>query len=64
MDPQDILDNISTGVIALDDSLCVTAMNAAGQALLETSESRAIGSPASDLIVDEGEWLETLHESP
>jgi two-component system nitrogen regulation sensor histidine kinase GlnL len=59
---QGILDSLSTGVIALDDNLRVAALNAAGQALLETSESRAIGSPATDLVVDSGEWLDTLRQ--
>ncbi len=59
---QGILDSISTGVVALDDSLRVTALNAAGQALLETSESRAIGSHASELVMDTVEWQDTLRE--
>jgi two-component system nitrogen regulation sensor histidine kinase GlnL len=59
---QGILDSLSTGVIALDDSLRVTALNAAGQVLLETSESRAIGSPATDLVVNPEEWLDTLRQ--
>lgn len=58
---QGILDNLSTGVITLDADLRVTTLNAAGQALLETSESRAIGSPASDLVAG-SEWQETLRE--
>ena len=35
-----ILENISTGFLALDGELRVIALNASGQALLETSESR------------------------
>ena len=40
---QGILDNISTGIVALDEHLQVIALNAAGEALLETSEARCIG---------------------
>ena len=42
----DILDNISTGVLALDGNLRVTSLNAAGEALLETSASRCLGKSA------------------
>lgn len=59
---QDILDNISTGVLALDADLRVTALNAAGQALLETSETRALGQPASELVLNSQEWLGTLEQ--
>ena len=59
---QGILDRLSTGVIALDEHLRVIALNAAGQALLETSEARAIGSGASELVVDSQEWLDTLQQ--
>ena len=48
---QDILDNISTGIIALDAQLRVIALNAAGQALLETSEARCLGSHARQLLL-------------
>lgn len=58
----DILDNISTGIIALDAGLRVTALNAAGQALLETSEQRCIGSHADSLVLRPAEWLENLEQ--
>ena len=38
---QDILDNISTGVLALDADLRVTGLNASGEALLKTSATDA-----------------------
>jgi two-component system nitrogen regulation sensor histidine kinase GlnL len=57
---QGILDNISTGIIALDARLRVTALNVAGQALLETSEGRSIGQHAGKLVLHSKEWLEIL----
>jgi PAS domain-containing protein len=48
---QDILDNISTGIISLDEDLIVIAINAAGQALLEVSASRTIGMHAAQLVL-------------
>ena len=58
----DILDNISTGVVALDDQLCVTALNASGQAILETSELRCIGTHARNLVLRSREWLDNLEQ--
>lgn len=59
---QDILDNISTGIIALDDDLRVIAVNAAGQALLETSEHRCIGAHAGQLLLQPANWLGGLEQ--
>lgn len=59
---QGILDNISTGVLALDENLRVTALNAAGEALLETSESRGVGQHASKLVPSPRDWLEPLEQ--
>ena len=59
---QDILDNISTAIVVLDSDLCVTALNAAGQALLETSETRCIGLHARKLVLDPTHWLESLQQ--
>lgn len=59
---QDILNSISTGVVALDPELRVTALNASGQALLETSETRCIGMHASQLVLQPGDWLEALEQ--
>jgi two-component system, NtrC family, nitrogen regulation sensor histidine kinase GlnL len=55
-----MLDSISTGVLALDGDLRVTALNAAGQALLETSVARCLGLHASKLVQQPSEWLEHL----
>lgn len=57
-----ILDNLSTGIIALDSSLAITALNAAGQAMLETSEARCLGQHASKLMLQPREWLDNLEQ--
>ncbi|MEM6582837.1 MAG: nitrogen regulation protein NR(II) [Pseudomonadota bacterium] len=59
---QDILDSISTGVLALDADLRVTDLNASGEALLKTSEVRCIGSHAGQLVMHAAEWLEKLQK--
>ncbi len=56
----DILDTISTGVVAFDAGLVVTTINAAAQDLLATSRSRGLGMPASELVVRPEEWLQAL----
>ncbi|MEP6389828.1 MAG: nitrogen regulation protein NR(II) [Halioglobus sp.] len=56
----EIIDSISTGVIALDADLQVLAINAAGQAMLELSEARSMRLHASELVADSGEWISTL----
>jgi two-component system, NtrC family, nitrogen regulation sensor histidine kinase GlnL len=58
-----ILDNLSTGILALDDQLNITAINAAGQAMLETSESRSVGSHASKLMLQPRDWLDNLEQA-
>lgn len=59
---QDILDNISTGVLGLDDDLRVTSLNAAGEVLLKTSAARCLGVHARQLVLDPGEWLANLQQ--
>ena len=59
---QNILDNLSTGIIALDSSLQVIAVNASGEALLETSESRCIGVNASQLLLQPEDWVSSLQQ--
>jgi two-component system nitrogen regulation sensor histidine kinase GlnL len=56
----DILDHISTGVIALDAQLRVTAINSAAEVLLEASATRVMGAHASHLVLQAEELLETL----
>jgi two-component system nitrogen regulation sensor histidine kinase GlnL len=59
----DILDHISTGVIALDQGLRVTAINSAAEVLLEASATRAMGAHASQLLVRPREFLQTLEQA-
>ena len=47
---QDILDNISTAVIALDAELRVVSLNSSSQDLLETSEGRCLAHPLRKLV--------------
>lgn len=56
----DILDHISTGVIALDAQLRLTAINSAAEVLLEASATRVMGTHASLLVLQAEELLETL----
>lgn len=60
---QGILDSITTGIVAMDRNLRVTALNAAGQALLETSESRCLGLHAGKLVLNSREWLDSLEQA-
>ncbi|MCR9107053.1 MAG: nitrogen regulation protein NR(II) [Gammaproteobacteria bacterium] len=60
---QQILDYLSTGVVELDSNLNVTALNAASQALLETSEARCVGQHASKLILQPRDWLDKLEQA-
>ncbi len=62
MQDRDILDNINTGIVALDSQLRVTALNAAGQALLETSDTRCCGAHASTLLLRPQEWMKNLQQ--
>jgi two-component system nitrogen regulation sensor histidine kinase GlnL len=57
---QDILDNISTGILCLDGRLRVTRLNTAGEVLLKTSAPRCLGLPAGQLVLDSAEWLRNL----
>ena len=59
---QGVLDNISTGIIALDAQLCVLALNASGQALLEISESRYLGSHARKLLLQPDHLMQSLQQ--
>ena len=59
---QDILDNISTGVLGLDSNLKVSSLNAAGEALLKTSVGRCLGLPDVQIVLDSGEWLSSLQQ--
>lgn len=57
-----MLDTISTGLLVLDRDLKVTALNAAGQAMLDTSEARCLGVHAQKLLLNSSDWLEPLKQ--
>ena len=59
----ELLDSMSTGVIALDDALQVTTLNLAGEALLETSKARCVGLHAGLLLLESSDWLEHLKQA-
>ena len=59
---EDILDTMSTGVIALDAGLRVTSINAAAQVLLEASETRALGQRLGALTGNSKELAGTLQQ--
>ena len=58
----DILDSISTGIIAVDGALQVTAINASAQALMALSESRILGEHARELVLRPADWLHNLEQ--
>ena len=59
---KDIIDNISTGILGLDADLKVVALNASGEALLQTSETRCLGLHARQLVLHPEAWLENLEQ--
>ncbi len=61
-DRQDFLDNLSTGVMALDAALRVTSINAAGQAILENSELQCVGLHAGQLLRSSQAWVDSLEQ--
>lgn len=60
---QDILDNISTGIITMDENLSVTDINSAGEAVLEISAARILGLHAGELVHHSEEWLKSLEQA-
>jgi two-component system nitrogen regulation sensor histidine kinase GlnL len=58
-----ILDSISTGIVKFDEKLKVTALNASGEALLETSLARCLGQHAGKLVLDPSQWLAALEHA-
>ncbi len=61
-DQQDILDNLSTGVIVLDADLRIQSINNAAQVLMETSAARALNHTADILCHEASELLATLSQ--
>jgi two-component system nitrogen regulation sensor histidine kinase GlnL len=48
--PEDVLDGLTTAVIALDEQLCVTSLNSACENLFGISRKHAIGAPLAEAI--------------
>ncbi|QFU77557.1 PAS domain-containing protein [Halioglobus maricola] len=59
---QDILDNLSTSIIALDGEMRVVSLNSSCQDLLESSEGRALGQPMGKLVANPEPLLEALQQ--
>ncbi|MCL6414984.1 nitrogen regulation protein NR(II) [Aestuariirhabdus sp. Z084] len=49
---QQLLENLSTAIVVLDDHLCISFMNPAAEAMMEASDNRLHGQPLSDLFVE------------
>jgi len=60
---QELLENISTGIVGLDDDLRVRFLNPAAEALLEVSSVRIAGQKADLLIALPEIWVETLQQA-
>ncbi|MEP1469935.1 MAG: nitrogen regulation protein NR(II) [Halieaceae bacterium] len=58
-----ILESLSTGVIALDSELRLTAINAAAQNLLQVSEARSLGLSAQELLPRSREWISAIRQA-
>jgi len=59
---QDILDNISTCIIALSPELRVVALNSSGEDLLESSEGRSLGMPMRKLVLRPRQLITALEK--
>lgn len=60
---QELLENISTGIVGLDADLCVRFLNPAAEAMLEVSSARIAGQKADFLIALPQTWVETLRQA-
>ena len=58
-----ILESLSTGVIALDSELRLTAINAAAQNLLQVSDARSLGLLAQELLPRSSEWISAIRQA-
>jgi two-component system nitrogen regulation sensor histidine kinase GlnL len=60
---QDIIDNISSGIIGLDAGYRVRLINPAAEALLQLSEARLLGRPICELVSPDLPWRSTLDQA-
>ncbi|WP_115720352.1 nitrogen regulation protein NR(II) [Gallaecimonas mangrovi] len=52
MEKQQVLDNLLTGVVVVDDQLLVTYLNTAAESLLSVSRAKSLGQPLAALMGD------------
>jgi two-component system nitrogen regulation sensor histidine kinase GlnL len=57
------LENLSTAVVVLDETLCVRYLNSAGETLLETSKERAHGMELRRWVPRTTKFLDGLHDA-
>lgn len=60
---QDIIDNISSGIIGVDAQYCVQLINPAAESLLQLSEARLLGQPICELAPPHIPWRKTLDQA-
>ena len=58
-----ILDNLKTAILLVEPDLRVSYLNPAAEALLETSRSRALGEPITQLFTELGDTATGLREA-
>ncbi len=59
---QDIIDNLSTGVVVLDSGLRIVSINSAAQAMLEASDARSLNQNAEGLCSEPDQLIATLRQ--
>jgi two-component system nitrogen regulation sensor histidine kinase GlnL len=60
---QDIIDNISSGIIGVDAEYRVRMINPAAETLLQVSEARILGQMICEMDSSDVPWRETLEQS-
>jgi len=61
--PQHILENLNTAVLVVDADLMLSAMNPAGEMLLETGSRQATGQALAHLLPHNQALLEAMHQT-
>jgi len=54
---ENILENLSNGVITLDRDLCVTKTNAAARRILRLGDRPTLGTSITEIFTDENAWI-------
>ena len=58
-----ILDNLKTAIVLVEPDLRVSYLNPAAEVLLETSRSRAVGEPITQLFTEPSDTAASLRDS-